>query len=52
MTQGGSANNNETIFKINPLGMDIAENTLQNDFSIYPNPSNGMFNVKWIMEIH
>ena len=45
MTNTGGANNMGTIFKINPIGMGIAANNLKNDFVVFPNPTNGKFNV-------
>jgi uncharacterized repeat protein (TIGR03803 family) len=38
MTYAGGINDSGTIFKINPIGMGIAENNTVIDFTIYPNP--------------
>lgn len=38
MTYRGGANDSGTIFKINPAGMDIAENNEEKTFTLYPNP--------------
>jgi len=45
MTNTGGTNNKGTIFKMNPAGMGIAENDLQNELTVYPNPTSGKFNL-------
>jgi uncharacterized repeat protein (TIGR03803 family) len=38
MTRNGGANDNGTVFKLNPAGMGITENNAETDFHFSPNP--------------
>lgn len=47
MTSGGGTNAfSGTLFKYGISTLGIAKNQLENDFKIYPNPTNGNFNIE------
>jgi uncharacterized repeat protein (TIGR03803 family) len=48
MASGGGAQNFGTVFKCG-IATSINENDLNDFFSLYPNPSNGIFTLKWDM---